>query len=129
MRLATVLGLLGGLLGPGCVTPSIPIPPPDVALMTFDVSAVGSGSDAVTEATFEYPANPSYVDSTVYVFDQNRGDGVIETASPTGGFLQTQPFAATLGDQVIVTVQHDDQSESACVVLQDGLQNPNVPCQ
>jgi hypothetical protein len=97
--------------------------------MMFTVTSTGSGSDAVTEATFEYPADASYENSTVFVFDQNLGDGVIETASPVGGFLQTQPFLANLGNQVIVTVQLEDQSESTCVILQNGPQNPNNPCQ
>src|SRR5580658_8157096 len=101
MRLRVIL-FIGGLLA-GCVSPSIPIPPPDPAMMDFQIS--GSGT---TEATFEYPPDASYVDGVVYVFDQNLGDGVIEAASPTGAFKQTQPFAATIGDQVIVTIQHED---------------------
>ena len=110
----------------GCFTPSIPIPPPDPALMTFGVSTNGSGA---SQATFSYPADNNYVGGVVYVFDENGGDGVIEDANADGSFSQTEAFAAKLGDQVIVTVDVKNQSESTCVVLQNGAQSAADECE
>jgi hypothetical protein len=55
--------------------------------------------------------------------------GVIEDAQPDGSFAETPPFPAVLGNEVLVTVQRPDQSESTCVVLQDGTQDPNSQCE
>jgi hypothetical protein len=110
----------------GCFTPSIPIPPPDPALMTFNVGSNGSG---VSDATFQYPADHNYIGGVVYVFDEDGGDGVIENANADGSFSPTEAFPAKLGDQVIVTVDVQNQSESTCVVLQDGVQSAADLCQ
>ncbi len=95
--------------------------------MTFNVTA-GSGS-AVSEATFEYPPDPAYIGGVAFVYDENNGGGVIERAGADGSFDQTQPFPATLGDQVIVTVQLKEETESTCVVLQNGHQSAASLCQ
>lgn len=112
----------------GCVTPSIPIPPPDPGKMTFHVAG-GSGSGALGTATFSYPADPAYKGAVVYVFDQDLGEGVIEAAGTDGAFPETQPFPAVLGNQVLVTIQREDQSEATCIVLQDGMQSSTNVCE
>lgn len=125
-RLASLvaLSLLGAAVG-ACVTPSIPIPPPDPAEMDFDVTPQGSGSGSV--ASFSYPANVNYKDSTYYVFDHNTGGGVFHLANPDGSIAGLS-LPASLGDQVVVTIEGGDQTVSRCVVLRQGSQDPNTYC-
>ncbi|MBA3453378.1 MAG: hypothetical protein H0T42_09835, partial [Deltaproteobacteria bacterium] len=69
-RLLILVVLAAGTLGAsGCVTPSIPIPPPDPTLMTFQLQ----GEVGNTFASFEYPAHPTLVDSVVFVYNRDKG--------------------------------------------------------
>jgi hypothetical protein len=104
----------------GCVTPSIPIPPPDPAKMTFHLSG--------GQATFTYAHDDLYVGATAYVFNSVRGLGVIQTANPDGSIGPTQPFPAMVGDTVIVSIQRVDQTESKCVRVKDGQPDAFDPC-
>jgi hypothetical protein len=98
----------------GCVTPSIPIPPPDPDKMTFAIDPTAG------DATFSYTASQNFGGATVYVFDRNQGKGVIDTARADGSVGPTPPFAALAGDQVDITFQLGDQAASSCVVLGNG---------
>ena len=118
-RLVVVLGLLLA----GCVTPSIPIPPPDPVKMTFHLA----GTDTMT-ATFAYAHDDRYVDSVVYVFNRDLGVGVIQAANADGSIGPTQPFPAMVGNQVVVSIQLHDQTESACVRIKEGAPDPFDPC-
>jgi hypothetical protein len=116
-------GILGGALG-GCITPSIPIPPPDPALMTFMI--LGDGVN--TSATFAYPADLNYRDSIVFVYNRDRGLGIIEAARPDGSVGPTQPVKAAIGEQIVVTFQREDQTVSTCVRLRNGTQSSTDYC-
>jgi hypothetical protein len=119
MRRLAVIAIVAGLAG--CVTPSIPIPPPDPAKMTFHISMIG-------RAVFTYPPTSAYVGGTAYIYDRTKGLGVIQDCGTDGSIGPTQEFPAALGDNVVVTVQVGEQAESQCIVLQEGLQNPTVYC-
>ena len=119
---AIVLAALGLV---GCVTPSIPIPPPDPAKMTFHLSVVDTNSLAV----FSYPPTTAYVGGIAYVLDRNKGAGVIQTCAADGSIGPTQPFPADANDNVVVTVQLGDQTVSTCIVLREGTQDPTTYCQ
>lgn len=93
----------------GCVTPSIPIPPPEPERMTFTID-VQAGA-----ASFEYGPEPNYADAVVYVFNRDRGQGVITTARPDGSVGPTDPFPAGVGDQVAVTFETADSIAGTCV--------------
>jgi hypothetical protein len=114
-----VLAILGG-----CITPSIPIPPPDPGRMTFAVKVEGQDSTA----TFAYPPDINYVDSIVFVFNRDRGVGVIEAARSDGSVGPTAPLAAALGEQIVVTFQREDQTVSTCIRLRDGAQSSTDYC-
>jgi hypothetical protein len=116
--LLCVLGLAG------CVTPSIPIPPPDPAQMTFTVTMDGPNSTA----TFSYPAKQDYGDAIVYVFNRDQGIGIIETARPDGSVGPTQPLSARVNEQIVVSFQLEDQTVSRCIRLRDGQQDPTNYC-
>lgn len=113
------LALLG-LLTAGCITPSIPIPPPEPSAMTFAVTP----QDGV--ATFAYRAMERFSNAVVYVYNEDQGVGVIATARPDGGVDPTQPFPAVAGDQILVTFQLGDEAASTCVRLREGV--PNEVC-
>ena len=114
-----VLAVLGG-----CITPSIPIPPPDPGKMTFAVTVEGQNSTA----TFAYPPDINYIDTIVFVFNRDRGVGVIEAARSDGSVGPTAPVSAALGEQIVVSFQREDQTVSTCIRLRDGAQNANDFC-
>ncbi len=121
---AAIAGVLVGLLLGGCITPSIPIPPPDPVLMTFVVTGDGASSTA----TFSYPADHNYVGSIVFVYNRDRGLGIIEATRSDGSVGPTQPVNAAIGDQIVVTFQRDDLTVSTCVRLRNGTQSAADPC-
>ena len=116
--------LVAGFAVGGCITPSIPIPPPDPELMTFVVM----GDGANTSATFAYPADHNYENSIVYVYNLDRGLGIIEAARPDGSVGPTRPVSAALREQIVVTFQREDQSMSTCIRLRNGQQSATDYC-
>jgi hypothetical protein len=120
-RLCSILVL--AVLG-GCITPSIPIPPPDPGKMTFAVRVEGQ----ISTATFAYPPDVNYIDTIVFVFNRDRGVGVIEAAKQDGSVGPTAPLAAAVGEQIVVSFQREDQTVSTCVRLREGAQNANDYC-
>ncbi|HEY0480159.1 MAG TPA: hypothetical protein VGD37_21710 [Kofleriaceae bacterium] len=124
LAIVGVTSLLAGLLATGCITPSIPIPPPDPGLMTFTLA----GDGANTTATFSYPANANYRDSIVYVYNHDRGLGVIEAARGDGSVGPTQPVKAAIGEQIVVTFQREDLTASTCIRLRNGTQSSTDYC-
>jgi hypothetical protein len=95
----------------GCVTPSIPIPPPEPERMTFAVD-VQSGA-----ATFTYDAEPNFADAVVYVFNRDQGRGIITTARADGSVGPTEPFPAVAGDNISVTFETEEAIVGSCVQL------------
>jgi hypothetical protein len=122
-RLLLAIALAGALAG-GCLTPSIPIPPPDPELMVFMLT----GDGANTTATFTYPANQNYRGSIVFVYNRDRGLGIIEASRPDGSVGPTQPVKAALGEQIVVTFQREDQTVSTCIRLRNGTQSSTDYC-
>jgi len=120
-RLLPIFALIA--LG-GCITPSIPIPPPDPGKMTFAVKVEGQDSTA----TFAYPADVNYIDSIVFIFNRDRGVGVIEAARADGSVGPTAPLAARLGEQIVVTFQREDQTVGTCIRLREGAQSATDYC-
>lgn len=92
--------------------------------MTFVVTGEGASSSA----TFQYPANVNYRDALVYVYNRDRGLGIIEAAHADGSVGPTQPVKAALGEQIVVTFQLDDQAISTCIRLRNGQQSPTDFC-
>jgi len=116
MRPLFVVLALVGLAG--CVTPSIPIPPPDPSKMTFQVTTDSAG--VVTSASLQYPPTDSYKGGVAYVFNRSLGHGVIELVNADGSVGPTPPVAATTGNQIVFSIENDQQTVSTCVLLKDG---------
>jgi hypothetical protein len=106
----------------GCVTPSVPVPPPEAESITFALDA-----DAGT-VQFSYGPSPDFPGAIVYVFNRDRGVGVITTAEDDGSVAPTDPFAATAGDDILVTFDLDFQLTSICVEVADGPSSPAREC-
>ncbi len=122
-RLLVILGLVL-VVQSSCITPSIPIPPPDPSQMTFQLA----GDVGNTTASFSYPANVNYEETVVFVFNRTKGIGVIETARPDGSVGPTAPVSADLGNEMVISFQREDQTVSTCIKLREGAQSGNPPC-
>lgn len=105
-----------------CVTPSVPIPPPEPEKMVFSYDAMAG------TASFAFDPDPSYGGAIVYVFNRNQGLGIIETAAPDGSVGPTRAFSVALGDQVIITFELDTQLSATCVEFQDGRSSSALEC-
>jgi hypothetical protein len=106
----------------GCVTPSVPIPPPEPAKMSFEVD------EEEGTARFVYAADASYGLATVYVFNRDRGVGIIETARVDGSVGPTAPFEGVIGDHLIVSFELAGQLSAVCVELRPGQSSPAYQC-
>ena len=124
MRVFVALSLLGLALA-GCVTPSIPIPPPDPAKMTFTVQGLGTGD---SRASFAYEKDNNLIDAIVFVYNRTRGVGIITDANADGSVGPTAPVAAELGNEIVVTFQRQDQTASKCIRLREGQQSSTDFC-
>jgi hypothetical protein len=127
MRSARLPLLALGLLvvaSTSCITPSIPIPPPDPARMEF----MFMGDAANRTTSFVYPPNVNYVGSVVLIYDRSKGHGIIEDANVDGSVGPTAQMRADIGDEVVVSFQRDDQTVSTCIRLREGSQNPTDYC-
>lgn len=105
-----------------CLVPSVPIPPPEPQKMSFSVD-LASGT-----ARYSFDADPSYANAIVYVFNRDKGVGVITTAEADGSVLPTDPFAATEGDHVVVTYELESQLAATCIEMREGRSGPQFEC-
>jgi hypothetical protein len=121
-RLVLAAGAAALLLGGACITPSIPIPPPEPQAMTFGVVP------AEGLATFTYRPTQRFADAIVYVYNQDQGEGIITMARPDGGVGPTRAFPAVAGDRLIVTFEVDVETVSTCVRLREGTPTASDVC-
>jgi len=129
MRLVAAIVAAVGFAG--CITPTIPIPPPEPSMMEIDPTIPIPPPEPGTtyQWTFTYPPTSIYANGTAYIYDRNEGQGVIQDAAADGSIGPTMAFPAVLGDNVVVTVQLEQQTASTCIVLRAGQQDPNTYCQ
>ena len=118
--LAVLLPLF--LLCNSCVTPSVPIPPPEPEKMIFMFDGT------TNEAQFTFDPDPSYGGAVVYIFNRSQGVGIIETAAANGSVGPTRTFSANLGDQVLITFEIETQLSTTCVTMQNGRSSSALEC-
>ena len=116
-----LLAVLAIAMG-ACITPSIPIPPPDADRMSFDVD-LDQGT-----ATFTYEGDPLFRNAIVYVYNRDTGRGVIDTADTDGAVGPTAAFPAMVGDEIAVTFETEDEVVSTCVILREGRPDGTQVC-
>lgn len=124
VRLALLALGLAAVASASCITPSIPIPPPDPARMVFTLM----GDAANRSASFVYPPDVNYIGSVVLIYDRTKGHGIIEDAKADGSVGPTPAMRADVGDEVVVSFQRDDQTVSTCIRLRDGSQSSTDYC-
>lgn len=117
-----VFAVLTALTALACFTPTIPIPPPEPEKMSFSVAPMDG------TASFAYQPAASYADAVVYVFNRDKGVGVITTANSDGSVSPTDPFAGDLGDDIVVTFELEGQLGTTCVELADGQSSTANEC-
>lgn len=120
-RLALAL-LAAAVLAAGCITPSIPLPPPDASAMTFTLDA------SAGTAFFQADRQVDWGDAKVSVYDEDSGYGVIVRANPDGSVDPTPSFIAREGDRVFVSYEVDDQAAGLCLVLHHGRASDGWSC-
>ena len=121
-RLALVVCLTVGAGVGGCITPSIPIPPPEPTEMRFPIDT------QTGTATFSYGPEINFAGALVYVYNRTREVGVIAHARPDGSVGPTQPFPAGDGDNITVTFQTSDDASATCVVITAASPIPSNFC-
>ena len=126
MRRPLLLALVALAMGlAGCVTPSIPIPPPDPAKMVFTLT----GDPGNQSASLTYPPTANYVGGVAYVYNRSTGLGIIQNVNANGSVGPTTPIGATLGNEIVFSIENAEQTVSQCIVLRDGPQDPTSYCQ
>lgn len=106
----------------GCVTPSVPIPPPEPEKMVFDPNP----EDGVV--TFSYDPQSGYGNAIVYIFNRDLGEGLITTARGDGSVGPTEPFPAQIGDDLIITFETEEQLASRCITVSEGRSGSQFEC-
>jgi hypothetical protein len=114
LSFATLLALASA----GCITPTIPIPPPDPTEMMGHFTVVGS----VSTVSISYPTDHNYCGGIAYLYDRALQSGVIHAVN---GDCSVGPLVmpATTNDPADFTVQVGQQTVSTCVRLQEGAQS------
>ncbi len=122
-RLAKLGALFAGMtLLWACNAPSIPVPPPNVAVAfaTQQIIDGDGGSRQAWIATQSMPI-PAAGLARFYLFDLTRGAGIIQIANPDGTFV-SGPLEGDTGDRISIYYEtpEGDLSDSVCLLLTEG---------
>lgn len=93
--------------------------------MAFTVELDPNGT--ITSASLSYPATDSYKGGVAYVYNRTLGKGVIEAVKADGSVGPTSPLSATEGNQIVFSIENDEQTVSTCVLLKDGAPTSYCP--
>ena len=120
-RRLILLGLVA--LAGACITPTIPLPPPEPEGVSF-------GLDTMTNtATFSYTIPTGvFGGARVFVEDETQGDGTITTANPDGTVDPVSWSPAFDGDRVQITFKLGEDSAGICLILHPGPSSPANYC-
>lgn len=99
-------------LAPGCDSPSVPLPPPDLTSFSFALTTPGS-----LQVTGK--PNTRHSLARMYFLNLTLGDGAITTAEADGSFV-TDPFPGDEGNkmQMYYDRPDGDRSEAVCGSVQ-----------
>ena len=79
-------------------------------------------------ATFSFDPQPRFGGAVVFIFNRDRGEGIITTARADGAVGPTEPFAADVGEDLLITFETEDQVLSRCITLADGRSSSAFEC-
>jgi hypothetical protein len=119
-KLAALLASLTVLWA--CNAPSIPVPPPDLAIAfaAHETPDVDGGTKTTWIATQSNPI-PQAAFAKFYLYDMTRGSGIIQMANGDGTFVSA-PMDGDMGDQIAISYETPagGLSASVCLVLAEG---------
>jgi hypothetical protein len=117
------LSVIATLALAGCITPTIPIPPPDPTEMMGHFTVV----DGISTVSISYPSDHNYCGGVAYLYDRTLQSGTIKAVN---GDCSVGPLVmpANANDPADFTVQLGQQTVSTCVRLQEGPQSPFNYC-
>ena len=105
-----IIAIAAFLLITGCVTPMIPLPPPDSRLMSLTIKDKSTGV-----ATFKYEKDSRFNGAYFYVFNESTGKGVIQQSNPDGS-LESDPLTVKEGNYLSVWVKRASGEERSDIV-------------
>lgn len=107
-----IVAIAVAMLVTGCVTPMIPLPPPDSRFMSLTIADKSKGV-----ATFNYkPDKPNpFNGAYFFIFNENTGNGVIKQADEDGT-VSTGSFAVKEGQYLSIWVKRAVSDERSDIV-------------
>jgi hypothetical protein len=129
-QLAKLAALLASLtILWACNAPSIPVPPPDLAI-AFAAHEGPDGDGGTKTAWIVTQSNPvpQAALARFFLFDLNRGSGIIQMAGPDGTFVSA-PMDGDAGDRISISYETPggDLSASVCLLLAEGATPARCP--
>jgi hypothetical protein len=106
---------------PGCVTPSIPLPPPVLEALQFHAPAPG-------QIELQGAPTGAHSNKRFAAYNESRGVGVLQQTAADGSFV-TIPFDGNAADSVLVwyeTPSGDRSDTYRCAVTLDTPLNTTV---
>lgn len=101
------------ILGAGCNTPVIPIPPPPLETLELELTDPVENKIAIIG-----DANPDTSGMLIFLFNLRSGEGNITTAKADGSF-RTEPIQVQDKDRLDIwaALEAEDPSDSLCLEL------------
>jgi hypothetical protein len=122
-RLAKLTALLGSLAVLwACNAPSIPVPPPDLAVaFAAEELPDGDGGTKTGWIVTQSKPIPAIALARFYLYDLDRGTGIIQMANADGTFVSS-PMDGAAGDRISISYETSggDLSTSICLLLAEG---------
>lgn len=117
-----IITIAVALLVTGCVTPMIPLPPPDSRLMSLTIPDKSKGV-----VTFGYQKDSRFNAAYFYIFNESTGKGVIQQANADGS-LTSDPFVVKEGHFLSIWVKRATGEERSDIVnlVVDYSDNRNI---
>jgi hypothetical protein len=109
---ALALALAGGL---ACTTPSVPLPPPLLSSLSFQMSSTPG------MVVFQGAPAPRHANVRFYVYNRTQNEGVITKAGADGAFT-TEPFPGVENDSVQLYFEDTtgELSQNVCTTVHFG---------
>jgi hypothetical protein len=124
VRIGLAIAAAALAVGVACYTPSVPLPPPNLAALSFQPTMTAG------MVVMQGMPEMQHANARFYIFNRTQKDGVINTAKPDGSFTST-PFNGVNGDniQIYYDTPLGDRSQVVCTTLSTTAPLYSVGCQ